>query len=138
MKMHLLRPPLLSVALFTACSTWAQPAQPPEGSSAVVSPALEESRDTNKLNRIGLGYRMGMNIKVDFKKLGGFAAISDPGPALGIANRSYDNGSYNLVDSSTNGGGLTWYWGYEDPGQLQGGALIMESASAPNNVTSKN
>jgi len=79
-----------------------------------------------------------MNITVDFKKLGGFAAISDPGPALGIANRSYDNGSYNRVDISGNAGGQTWYWGYEEPGQLQGNGLVMESASAPNNVTSKN
>src|SRR5215813_4119479 len=62
-------------------------------------------------NRFGLNYRMGLNISVDFRKLGGLA-LSQPGPATGSAvNRTYDNG-YNRVDSSTNAGGVTWFWGY--------------------------
>ena len=119
---------------------WAQPVEPATNSPAINSPAtnspatdaalerveLEEPKPI-LLNRIGVGYRMGLNITVDFKKLGGFPAISDPGPALGIADRTYDNGSYNRVDISTNAGGLTWFWGYENPGQLQGNALVMES-----------
>jgi hypothetical protein len=140
MKMHLLRGTVMALTLLAPGLSSAQPAQPPveEPAPALSRIELEEPVQTNKVNRIGLSYRMGLNINVDFKKLGGFPAISDPGPALGITNRSYDNGSYNRVDISGNAGGLTWNWGYEQPGQLQGGALVMESASSPNNVTSKN
>jgi len=82
---------------------------------------------------------MGLNIKVEFKKLGGFAPLANPGPDTGSTfNRSYDNGSYNKVDISGNAGGMTWYWGYENPGQLQGNAIVMQSVSSPNNVVSKN
>src|SRR5262245_46217918 len=66
-----------------------------------------------RLNRIGLSYRMGLNISAKFKKLGGLQ-LSDPGPATGSTyNRTYDNG-YNLVDSSGNNGGTTWNWGYQN------------------------
>src|SRR5881398_2810121 len=62
-------------------------------------------------NRIGISYRMGLNITVDFKKLGGLG-LSDPGAATGGAvNRNYDN-RYNRVDSSGNANNQTWYWGY--------------------------
>ncbi len=92
-----------------------------------------------KLNRIGLSYRMGMNITVDFKKLGGLPALSDPGPPTGATfNRNYDNGSYNRVDISGNAGGTTWNWGYENANQLQGNSLVMESSSSPANAVSKN
>src|SRR5439155_12025178 len=78
-----------------------------------------EANPPERLNRIGLSYRMGLNITVDFKKLGGFPALSDPGPATGSAyNRSYDNGSYNKLDISTNAGGMTWNWGYESANQI--------------------
>lgn len=89
------------------------------------------------LNRIGLNYRMGLNISVDFRKLGGLA-LSDPGPATGGAfNRNYDNG-YNRVDSSTNAGGVTWNWGYEHSQSVQGTNLVLNSYSTPANATSKN
>src|SRR5580765_8982885 len=79
-----------------------------------------EPEQPDYLNRIGLNYRMGLNISVDFHRLGGLA-LSDPGPAHGSAvNRHYDNG-YNLVDSSTNAGGYTWFWGYNSPNSVQGG-----------------
>jgi len=102
-------------------------------------PQLELStQPADKLNRVSLGYRMGMNIKVDFNKLGGFPALSDPGPATGSTfNRNYDNGSYNRVDSSGNAGGTTWYWGYESPSQLQGNTLVMESSSSPATASAK-
>jgi hypothetical protein len=88
-------------------------------------------------NRLGLNYRMGLNISVDFRKLGGLA-LSDPGPATGSTfNRNYDNG-YNRVDSSTNAGGVTWYWGYEHSQSVQGTNLVLNSYSTPANATSKN
>jgi hypothetical protein len=128
------------MAMLIAFGAWAQQA-PPASENAVEPskplPPLEEPKEPLK-NKIGLSYRMGLNITVDFKKLGGFPAISDPGPSLGITNRSYDNGSYNFVDVSGNAGGQTWFWGYEQPGQLQGNALVMESSSSPADVTSKN
>jgi hypothetical protein len=87
-------------------------------------------------NRLGLNYRMGLNISVDFRKLGGLA-LSDPGPATGsTVNRNYDNG-YNRVDSSTNAGGVTWYWGYEHSQSVQGTNLILNSYSTPASATSK-
>jgi hypothetical protein len=138
MKKHSL---MASIGLLVIASARLTNAQAPASAQPVTNspPSWEpESPREERLNRIGLAYRVGLNITVDFKKLGGFPAISDPGPALGVTNRSYDNGSYNFVDISGNAGGLTWYWGYEDPSQLQGNALVMESAFAPNNVTSKN
>ena len=98
-----------------------------------------QANPPEKLNRIGLSYRMGMNITVDFRKLGGFPPLSDPGPATGSTfNRTYDNGSYNKVDISTNAGGMTWYWGYENASQIQNNSLIMQSSSSPNNGVSNN
>jgi hypothetical protein len=89
-------------------------------------------------NRIGLSYRMGLNITVDFKRLGGFAPLSDPGPDTGTAEeRFYDDG-YNRVDISGNQGGQTWFWGYENPESLQGETMFMTSSSAPATGVSKN
>ena len=88
-----------------------------------------------KLNKIGLSYRMGMNITADFKKLGGLQ-LSDPGPATGSTyNRNYDNG-YNRVDISGNAGGTTWYWGYDNPISVQGNTLTLQSESTPATATS--
>jgi opacity protein-like surface antigen len=94
-----------------------------------------EPEQPDYLNRIGLNYRMGLNISVDFRKLGGLA-LSNPGSRTGSAvNRSYDNG-YNLVDSSTNAGGLTWFWGYTSTNSVQGGNLALQSDATLPNATS--
>ena len=94
-----------------------------------------EPQDTELKNRIGISYRMGLNISVDFKKFGGLA-LSDPGPASGsTVNRNYDNG-YNRVDSSTNAGGLTWNWGYSSSQSVQGDDLVLQSYSTPANASS--
>jgi hypothetical protein len=83
-----------------------------------------------KLNKVSLSYRMGLNMKVDFKNLGGLQ-LSDPGPATGSAyNRNYDNG-YNRVDISGNHDDLTWYWGYENDLSHQGSTLTLQSESTP-------
>src|SRR3954452_21283028 len=89
-----------------------------------------EPEQPDYLNRIGLNYRMGLNMSVDFRHLGGLAG-QNPGPQQGSAvNRNYDNG-YNRVDSSTNAGGLTWNWGYNSPHSVQDGNLVLQSDSTP-------
>jgi hypothetical protein len=78
---------------------------------------------------------MGVNINVDFRKLGGLQ-LSDPGPAIGNqVNRNYDDG-YNRIDSSGNQGGLTRYWGYSSGQSVQGGNLVLQSDSTPATATS--
>jgi opacity protein-like surface antigen len=95
-----------------------------------------EPEQPEYLNRFGINYRMGLNIKVDFRKLGGLA-LSNPGSRNGSAvDRHYDDG-YNLVDSSTNNGGLTWFWGYTSPNSVQGGNLALQSDATLPNATSK-
>jgi len=87
-----------------------------------------------RLNKFGLSYRMGMNISVDFKKLGGLQ-LSDPGPAVGSPyDRTYDNG-YNRVDIAGNSGDLTWYWGYQNDLSHQGNTLSLQSESTPATAT---
>jgi hypothetical protein len=94
-----------------------------------------EPEQTDYLNRFGVNYRMGLNISVDFRHLGGLNG-ANAGPAIGSAvNRNYDNG-YNRVDSSTNAGGLTWNWGYNSPNSVQGGNLVLQSDSTPANASS--
>ena len=95
------------------------------------------------LNRFGLSYRMGFNIKASFKNLGGFPAQTAPGPASGNADRVYDDG-YNRVDSSGNAGGRTWFWGYTGSSlaghpQVPGNdTMVMHSSSSPASGTSDN
>jgi hypothetical protein len=135
MTITCLRCSVYSLALFAAPLAWGQEAG--WGTNSVRSFDLETNA-APKLNRLALSYRMGLNIRVDFKKLGGFAPIGDPGPATGTAvDRTYDNGSYNKVDSSGNLGGQTWNWGYQRGSQVQGGSVVMESSSSPNDAKSK-
>ncbi len=126
---------VVAVIALAASSAWTQT---PNSATSLPLVTLRPS-SADRLNKVSLSYRMGMNITVDFNRLGGFPALSDPGPATGgTFNRNYDNGSYNRVDSSGNLGGTTWYWGYESPSQLQGNSLVMESSSSPANASSKN
>jgi hypothetical protein len=84
-----------------------------------------------------MSYLMGMNITVDFKRLDGLA-LSNPGSPTGSAvNRNYDNG-YNRVDVSTNAGGMTWYWGYQNPNSVQGDNLSLQSYATRENASSNN
>jgi len=130
---------IASVVWFLVLATtsgWTQTNSPDSGAASAdkIQPPEPELR-----NKVGLSYRMGLNITVDFKKLGGYPSVGNPGPATGSAvDRTYDNGSYNKVDISGNAGGQTWNWGYEKPVQVQGNSLILESSSSPANVTSIN
>lgn len=79
-------------------------------------------------NRFGVGYRSGFNITGAFKRLGGLAAQTDPGPPSGRADRRYDDG-YVLTDSGENPG-LTWNWGYENASQVPGDDTIQFHSSS--------
>ncbi len=74
---------------------------------------LEET--SPPLNHFGLSYRMGFKISADFKNIG-FLQITPP-PNVPLTDRIYDNG-YNRVDSTTNGSGLTSFWGYQTASQI--------------------
>jgi hypothetical protein len=84
-------------------------------------------------NRFGLSYRMGFNISARFKNLGGYPSPptnpANSGKTPNGADWNYDNG-YNLDDSPGTPPGLTWYWGYIDPAQVQGGNLNLSRSSS--------
>ncbi|MGA1238052.1 MAG: hypothetical protein ACO34E_14455 [Limisphaerales bacterium] len=80
-------------------------------------------------NRLGFAIRPAFNIKASFSDLGGAPAQTDVGPAVGGVNHYYDDG-YNLVDSSGNGEGTTWYWGYSKNSQVGEGYVDMSSSYA--------
>ena len=77
---------------------------------------------TENPNRISLGARFGMNFKAGFRNDGPFAPSVNPGPVVGAANHTYNDG-YVLVDSSGNAGGLTWNWGYQNASQVVGDTM---------------
>jgi opacity protein-like surface antigen len=94
------------------------------------APPPQLERDVlDSTNRITGSIRFGMNIRGKF---------SNPGGSLnpnynGLGNRrapggklfNYDDG-YVLTDISHNFGGMTWFWGYVNPGQI--------NASGPNTI----
>jgi len=105
-----------------AATLQAADADPTEASRNVQLP----DPPVHDLNRIGLSYRVGYNISAKFTGLGGFAAQSNPGPSTGGVNHEYDDG-YVRVDSTHNGLGLTWNWGFDSASQVQGDNLLLSS-----------
>jgi hypothetical protein len=118
-------------------AAWAQQTPPPEAPDVGPMFTLQAPPPEN-LNKIGLNYRMGLNISVDFRRLGGLA-LSDPGSVNGTTvNRNYDNG-YNRVDSTGNNhGGFigTWNWSYQNQNSFQGDHLVLQSYATPANASS--
>ncbi len=103
-------------------------------------PALLTKTETEPLNRFSANYRMMFNVSVSFKNLGGFNALTDPGPATGgVENRRYDDG-YNLVDNNNNSYGdlqATRNWGYDNASQVVDNRyIVMHSSSSPSDVSS--
>ena len=94
-----------------------------------------------KRNRVSLSYSLGLNITADFKRFGNFpAANGGPGAATSGVDHNYDDG-FNRVDITGNdhGGFLgSWYWGYQNPGQISGDTLVMRSASLAGGSDSNN
>ena len=127
-----------SVIGFLAClssAVWAQQPTPPPEAPDVGLPYTLQAPAPEHLNKIGLNYLMGLNISVNFQRLGGLA-LSDPGPVTGTdVNRNYDNGYVRVDSTGNNHGGFigTWYWSYQNPNSFQGDHLVVQSyASRPN------
>ncbi len=100
------------------------------GSCLAALTAHAQEQEDSWIGRLTLSYRLGLNIKADFRNLGGFPAQTNPGPAAGGGiNRNYDDG-YNRVDISGNAGGQTWNWGYQNASQVVGSSIVMHSASS--------
>lgn len=93
-------------------------------------------------NRLTLAYRLGLNITADFRKLGGFEPLTDPGPDTGgLVDRNYDNG-YNRVDRTGNNHqpgfpDTTWNWGFSSGTAVQNNSIVLQSASSPANAISR-
>src|SRR3954452_12686060 len=83
-----------------------------------------ESVAPDSPNRFTLGARLGLNLKVDFRKVGAFSPQTDPGALpTGSSDRFYDD-AYNRVDITGNNHGpgfehTTWFWGYDQANQIQ-------------------
>ena len=99
-------------------------------SSALDRAVAVKGSEERPRNRLGLGYRMGFNMPVSFKNLGGYPALSTGQVTPDGAPFNYDNG-YVLEDSSHNAGGSTWNWGYNDASQVLGNQLLMQRSSSP-------
>jgi len=86
--------------------------------AALVAGLAANAQDTPwpDRNRIGLSYRMGFNVSVNFQSLGSAPLANNPS----VTGRSYDNGFVG-TDDTGNAGGLTSYWGYQNAGQVTDG-----------------
>jgi len=115
MKTHQLR------SLIALTTILAAPVMTARAADQKMDPPAPESFD-----RVTLSYRAGFNIKASFKNLGLLPAANPGAPAGGVPH-TYNNG-YVLLDSSGNDGGVTWNWGYDDPGQVVGDNVVMSSS----------
>jgi hypothetical protein len=88
--------------------------------------------------KFSLSYRAVFNSRASFSNLGGFPALTNPGPATGGTDHVYDDG-FNRVDGSGNAGGLTTFWGYQNASQLPGNdTVVMNSSTAAATGASRN
>ena len=112
------------------------------------TPAADRLEDpaTKSPDRYSLSFRMGFNIKADFKNIGalspqghlvpitGQGNVAQPANPNGdaIGNRTYEDG-YVWVDSSGNALGYSRYWGYDSASQYNpaAGTITMHSSSSP-------
>jgi len=98
----------------------------------VIPVRLGDPEPANK-NRFDISYRANFNITAEFKNVANARPGRGPGPATGGVDHFYDDG-YNRVDSTRNGGGVTWFWGYKNASQVSGDTLSMHSTrTAPIN-----
>jgi hypothetical protein len=70
-------------------------------------------------NRVTLSLQFGLNIRADFRGIGGnLNSLTGNGRMTPNGNAyNYDNG-YVLTDISGNAGGQGWYWGYDNASQV--------------------
>lgn len=85
-------------------------------------------------NRFSLQSHIGFNIKADFTELAIVSPQTNIGPDRGGVDHIYDDG-FNRVDSGGNADGQTWFWGYENPSQIVGDSILMNStATTPGTI----
>lgn len=99
------------------------------GEKMVIEMENVDRSQTRSLNRFSIGPQFSFNYKADFQNSALYFNPVDPGPATGGANHIYDDG-YVLVDGSGNFGGLTGYWGYDNPSQVVGDSMQFHSVQA--------
>lgn len=130
-----------------ACGLFASLANAQSTNTHNIQNNVLEAPPEPQMNRFAVSYRLGLNISADFKRLGGFTVVGqpgvNPGPATGgHTDRTYDDG-YNKIDIRDNALGLTWNWGYENASQVPdpGNNVILfhsSTASATASASSKN
>ena len=145
MKMKLPRESVIAAVMLATALVRGQ-TTPPASADYIPPVQLEKISDAPR-NRIGISYRMGLNITADFKKLGGLTATSNPNSHTDPAHtnttiRTYDSGSYIGTDITGNDHGpgfenTTWYWGYGSSGSVQGNSMVLSSSSSPATGVSK-
>jgi hypothetical protein len=123
---------VFTIALLATLPVLAQPL--PADSAALLN---LDSLPAQSPNRLGLSYRMGFNVPVSFKNLGGFPALSSARYTPDGDRYNYDNG-YVLVDSSGNAMGLTRYWGYDNANQVSSSGTISMQRSSSSATASSN
>ncbi len=124
-------------------------AGPSDGGKALVVPPLEvdEARDAGW--RLSAGYTYRSLGGVDFhtgsfsqhhvlSTLAGrpFQRRTGAGAITGLGDRFYRDG-FVRVDSSGSTDGLTWFWGYDSAGQVQGDAVVQTSRPARGRTVSE-
>src|SRR5262245_29054397 len=89
----------------------------PVGASILFSPVAANAQlEPGSLNRFRLSGRAVVNIKGGFTDVGSLAL--NPGRHLTPDGSPYNYlDGYVLTDVSTNAGGLTWNWGYDNQDQ---------------------
>jgi hypothetical protein len=81
----------------------------------------DQQPDLDSTNRVTVSLRMGFNIKGGFRGTGSTFALGAPLSSPQFTSRgdryNYDNG-YVLPDKIRSKDGYTWYWGYDNAGQI--------------------
>ena len=87
-----------------------------------------EQSDTNQLNRFSLNARFGLNISAKFKRDSRLSLNAPPRTTPDGDPYNYDDG-YVLTDVSGSAGDMTWYWGYDQTGQIAGNTILMHRST---------
>lgn len=70
-------------------------------------------------NRVTLSLQFGLNINASFRGIGGnISSLTGNGRKTPNGDAYNYNNGYVLTDISGNAGGQTWYWGYDNPSQV--------------------
>ena len=106
-------------------------------SGSLITSAHAQEKAPDHSSWFSLGPQFGLKLNAKFNHIGNVNSTS-PGPATGGGlNRTY-NDVFVKLDSSGNGGGQTWNWGYQNSSQVQGDAVVMHAATPVNGTLSDN